>query len=482
MPTTPTPPADSNHLLRKWTIIALTMLAAFTTYHLLPDDMNELARRTTTIFLTAAIFWATEVIPLYATSLCIIALQIIFLADNGGLAETLPTHSAWPLDPQTGDPLSIRYSDFFKPFASPIIILFMGGFLLSAGMSKHGIDRAIAARLLQPVAHKPFTLIFAIMGISAMFSMWMSNTATAAMMLAIVAPLLKQLPPTQRYARGLILAVPFGANIGGLGTPIGSPPNAVAMAAIHESGLDLSFVDWMLIGFPLVCLLLIFGGTLLCYRYRPTEKIVFDPIKKAAAITLPGKRTLAVMLIAIALWLTGNLHGIAPAAVALLAAAALTALSVLDKNDVDSINWNILLLMWGGLSLGQSMQITGLVEYIVTLTGENIYPSILTAVMIVLAVALSGFMSNTAAASLLIPMALALAPENPITLCLATAMACSISMAMPVSTPPNAIAFSTGRIPVKALIFDGGIITLTAMMLLLWGYDRVIPFILSFSG
>jgi solute carrier family 13 (sodium-dependent dicarboxylate transporter), member 2/3/5 len=464
--------------LRTTLIVAFTAVVAAGAYLLMPADMNEASKRMVIVFVAAAIFWATEVIPLFATSFCVIALQVLLLAGDGGLAGAPVTDK----DGQT-----ISFMSFFEPFSSSIIILFMGGFLLSRAVSKHHIDSAISARVLKPFAHNPAMLLFAVMGMTAFFSMWMSNTATTAMMIAIITPILARIPPEAGFARGLILSVPLGANIGGLGTPIGTPPNAVALAHLRRAGYDITFVDWMMIAVPLELVLLAIAGTILCFVYLPRKGpgmgipgLSDEGFSTPAEITLRGKLTMGVLLGAMALWLTSGWHGIADAVVALLAAAILTAFAVLDRKDVDSIDWNILILMWGGLSLGQGMQITGLVDYIV---GQPIFDDLtgfpLALIIVALAVGLSTFMSNTAAANLIIPMAMAVSAAIGGQLAILTALSCSLAMALPVSTPPNAIAFSTGRLPARSLLWVGGSITIISMIALLIGYQLVIPWILT---
>ncbi len=453
-------------------ICAGTAAAAILTYFLLPLSMDELSRRTVTIFLVAAIFWATEVLPLYATSLCIIGMEVLFLADKGGLARLLPARSPIPKDQ------SLDHTIFFESFASGIIILFMGGFLLSAAVTKHGLDRAIASRILQPFNRHPLMLVFGILTITAFFSMWMSNTATTVMMLAIISPLVKALPIDDKFHRAVILAVPFGANIGGVGTPIGTPPNAVALAALRQAGFDIGFVDWMLMAVPLATLLLIVAGFLLYKFFPPDRGLVLPPLKKPTEkISAKGRWTLIILGFAIILWLTGKWHGLASPAVALLAAAALTALGVLRKHDVDSIDWNVLILMWGGLSLGRAMEETNLIGYIAQLPIAELQGFALAAAIVVLSVVLSTFMSNTATAIVIIPMVIALVgPDgSPVQLVILTALACSFAMAMPVSTPPNAIAFATGKIPVSALIRSGTLISMLCIVVLLLGYQWVLP-------
>jgi len=464
-PTTPTTTRSTKTVRRRLAIIVATLAASLGVYFILPSDMDDPARRTVAIFLIAGVFWATEVIPLFATSLCVIALQVLLLANQGGLAPT-------------GDqPLS--YSVFLEPFSSSIIILFMGGFLLSAAVTKYGIDRVLGAKMLRPFCRRPILLLYGVLGITAFFSMWISNTATTAMMLAIIAPLLRDIPEGDAFHRAVVLAVPFGANIGGMATPIGTPPNAVALAALRDAGIEMGFVDWMIVATPLTLILLAVVGVILYLFFRPAADLTIKPPHQPGPISTQGRWTLIILACAIAFWLTGKWHGINSAVVALMAAAALTALGVLDKRDVDSIDWNILILMWGGLSLGNAMIETNLVDYLVQLPIADLSGVGLAIAIVIMSVVLSTFMSNTATANLVIPMALALAGDQAPQMVILTALACSAAMAMPVSTPPNAMAFSTGKIPVSSLMWAGAMTGLIAVFILLLGYQIALPMLLD---
>ncbi len=494
---------------RRWTLIAVAAVAAVLTYVLLPAELPgadgpvpvpEPARRACAVFAVAVVFWATEVIPLYATSLCVIGMEVLFLSGKGGMGTKLPTRFGEPIGELPGA------ATYFAPFASGIIILFMGGFLLSAAVTKHGLDRKIAARTLKPFVKRPVTLVFAVMLITAFFSMWMSNTATAVMMLAIIAPLLRAMPEDDKFHRAVILAVPFGANIGGIGTPIGTPPNAVALAALREQfpNLNLGFLDWMVMAVPLALLLIAVAGVLLLMMFRPKPGLAMPTIENPPEpISARGWATLAVLGSAIALWVLGGLDleigsvrinlrqyvGLSSAAVALLAAAALTALGVLDKRDVDSIDWNVLILMWGGLSLGTAMEQAGLIDIIAQMPFAQFTGFGLVAVIVVLSVGMSTFMSNTATANVLVPMVIAIGLAAPgseqegigqaVQLAVLTALGCSFAMAMPVSTPPNAIAFATGKIPARAMIESGGLVSIICVVVMMLGYQFVLPWFVT---
>ncbi|MEM6506355.1 MAG: DASS family sodium-coupled anion symporter [Planctomycetota bacterium] len=460
-------------------MIVITAVLSVGLYFFLPPSISELQRRMLCVFVVAALFWAFEVLPLYATSLLVIAMMILFLATEGGLAGVLPGVQAIP------EGTSISSKGFLAAFGSNIIILFMGGFLLSAALTKHEIDRAIAAKVIRPFLSSPMMLMYGVLLISAFFSMWMSNTATAAMMIAILRPILKQLPANDKYHRGLVLAVPFGANIGGVGTPIGTPPNAVAYAAINAAGGPgtITFLQWMMMGVPLALMLLVLVGQLLYRTHRPASDLALPNVEGPKRISWYGKLTLSILLATVALWLTGEWHGIGAGTVALLAAVALTALSVLDKYDVDSIDWNILILMWGGLAMGVGIEQSGLSDLVASADLAGLPGRLLglAAVIVVLSIVLSTFMSNTATANLLVPIVLALSftLEDKTQLAVLCALGCSFAMAMPVSTPPNAIAFATGEVRASTLFKLGGLVSIFSGIVLIAGYRIVMPIVLG---
>ncbi len=212
----------------------------------------------------------------------------------------------------------------------------------------------------------------------------------------------------------------------------------------------------------------------------------------AERISWKGRLTLGILGTAIFLWVFSGILGLGlnSAAIALLAAAALTTLGVLEKRDVDSIDWNVLILMWGGLSLGKAMELSGLIDVIAGLPFDQLQGMMLSAIIVGLGVVMSTFMSNTATANVLVPMVIAIGLANPDTdagrtlavqLTVLTALACSFAMAMPVSTPPNAIAFATGKIPAGSLIRSGGLISLICVGVLLLGYQIVLPWAIDFS-
>ena len=258
------------------------------------------------IFLLAALLWVTEAIPLFATSLLVIGLQVILLANPGGWAGLgFETGRSGP-----------GHRAIFTAAADPILVLFFGGFLLAQAAVKEGVDRAMSALLLRPFGGRPQATMLGIMLVTALFSMWMSNTATTAMMMTLVLPILAQLRPDDRFRKALVLAVPIAANVGGLGTPIASPPNAVAIGFLQKAGLKIGFLDWMLVAVPLMLVMLFFAWGLLGRLFR-TAATSSQIIIVGQTLTRRGWFVVGVFVVTVLFWITEQWHGVPSAAVAL---------------------------------------------------------------------------------------------------------------------------------------------------------------------
>lgn len=436
--------------MKKKISFLLCSACAFAVYFLAPESMPELARRCAAFFVLAGLLWAFEVFALHAVSLTLIVLQILFLAEEGGFA------------PEGG----IAYQEFLKPFASPVIMLFLGGFLLSRAMTKHGVAQILFSKILRPFASSPSLFLAALISITAFFSLWISNTATTAMMLAILLPVLKKMP-LERFHSALILAVPFGATIGGMGTPIGTPPNAIAVAALREMGITLTFTGWMAAAVPLMLALLGLVWAVLKLLFPSEKTFALELEAPEETLSRDGKWTAGITLSAVLLWLTRPWHGLDESVPALIAAAALTALKLLDRKDIDSVEWDILVLMWGGLSLSQGMSLTGLADWFGALNWAQIPPSGRVTLIAGLTLALSTFMNNTAAASLLVPLAIAAAGAgHSVHAAFLTALAASLALALPISTAPNAMAFASGRLSAGDMFKAGSLISILGLLLI----------------
>ncbi len=443
--------------------IALAIAAAG--YLLAPESCPEPARRVIFIFLFAALFWAMEIIPLFATSMAVILLSIFTLSLPGGV-----------LGMGRGG-----FREFLNPFSSPIIILFFGGFVLAAALHKYGLDRIIARRLMRIFGRRPLWIMVGLMFTTAFLSMWMSNTATAAMMMVMIRPLYEQLDRDDPFRVSLVLAVPFGANIGGIGTPVGTPPNAIALGILAQQDppITIGFLRWMMMAIPLAVVLLILASAILFFLFRPKHRDVHLEIKPGKSLGRPGKQVAGIALFTVLMWLTSELHKLPEAVVGFLGAGLYAAFGLLDKEDFKKLDWDVLILMWGGLTLGHAMSVSGLSNWIVSLPLFDQSGWLLYAIACFMAVFMSTVMSNTATATLLVPIVIILPAGDPVMLAITVAVSCSFAMALPVSTPPNAIAFASNVIHSRDLLKAGSMVSVVSLVLLLLTYRILMPLALG---
>jgi solute carrier family 13 (sodium-dependent dicarboxylate transporter), member 2/3/5 len=400
------------------------------------------------IFVLAAMLWVSEALPLFATSLLVIGLQIVLLANPGGWAGLGFESGASP-----------SYRDILSTAADPVLVLFFGGFVLARAAVKERVDQAMSALLLRPFGHKPRHVLLGVMLVTLLFGMWMSNTATTAMMLAVMTPMLAALPPREPFRKALVLAVPFTANISGVATPIASPPNAVAIGFLQQEGHTIPFLNWMLMAAPLALGLTLVTWLVLWHFHAPATPAL--RIEHAAdSLTSRGWLVVGVFVVTVLLWMSDQWHGLPPAVVALLPAVVLTTTSVFKREDLGLIEWNVLILIAGGISLGIGMQLTGLDHVVVRwlpVTGEN--PFALFAVLVLATLIVGTFMSNTAAANLFLPIGLSASATagaagglHPIHVALSIALIASMGMALPVSTPPNAMAYARNEFTTRDMV------------------------------
>lgn len=432
------------------------------------EGLTLVERRVIAIFVLAALFWILEPIPIYATSILIIALELILVSD----AALLPFRSGAP--GELGPLLS--YQKIMATFASPIIILFLGGFFLAMAATKFRLDLNLARVLLRPFGTRPASVIMGLMVITAIFSMFMSNTATTAMMLSILMPILQLLEPEDRGRTALLLCIPVAANIGGMGTPIGTPPNAIALK--YLTGADaIAFSEWMAFAVPFVILLLLFGWWLLLRLY-PFQRTHIELDIKGRFQKNPKAYIIYVTFgITILLWLTDFLHGMNAYVVSIIPVAVFLATNIITKEDLKRLSWDVLWLVSGGIALGVGLEDSGLAEHLVnSIPFDTFAPVIIILLAAVLAAVMANFMSNTATANLLLPIVAALGVSleslqglgGASVLILGTALASSMGMALPISTPPNALAHASGEISTGQMA-RVGIITGVSGLLMIFG-------------
>lgn len=438
--------------------ILLIIIICVLNYFLLPGFFSEPQKWIIFTFILAIGFWSLEIIPLYATSLLIIVFLTLMLTKPGGLLN---------LD-ESG------YKLFLTLFSSPVIMLFLGGFVLAKAVQKHEVDAFIVGKFLKHIKKDPFFVLFGFLFLSAFFSMWLSNTATAAMMISLVSPVLKKTKSDDPFRKALLLAIAFGANIGGITTPIGTPPNAIAIGILSENGVFLHFLGWIAMAFPLAIIVLLFTGFFLFWLFPPKIKKLSFEWNQDKPLTKMGTGTILIAMTMIFFWLTNSLHHIPDAVIALVGVSLFASFSIIDVDDIKNINWDILILMWGGLALGQAIQSSELaLQFLQTPFFEK-YTFSLIALFCFIAITLSSFISNTATANLLLPIAINLPGQGKILLSITIALSCSFGMSFPVSTPPNAIAYSTRFLKTKDFLKSGGVISVIAVIIVLLGFEYVI--------
>ncbi len=401
------------------------------------------------ILILAGLLWVFEWIPLYLTSFVILLFQLIWL---------VPALEA--------EGHGVKGAKFLSPFFSSVVLLFLGGFVLAAALHRYALDKRIAHWLLEKTGNRPPTVMLGFMLTSAFLSMWMSNTATTAMMFAIMLPLLDKIPPGHPFAKGLALSIPFACNLGGLGTPIGTPPNAIALSYLAEKGIQISFSQWMLASLPLMFILLFLMWRLLLLIY-PTQGLILEfPESDSTPLSLEQKLVAAIFLFTVIAWFFAGYIGVSVGTLSLIPIILLFGLGLLKSSDFKQLSWDVLFMVGGGICLGVGLAESGLTQHIVNLLpgGDNF------AVILIgfglLASVMTTFMSNTATANLLIPLAISLPQEVQIVVLL-IALNCSTSMALPISTPPNAIAFGSGLLEAKDMIRPGVVISILSLILTL---------------
>ena len=392
------------------------------------------------IFTFACLLWITEAIPLFATSLLIIGLQVLLLANPGNW-------SAFGFEDKARQP---DFKWYFQPLSEPIIYLFLGGFILAHACVKRGVDRTLATWVLRHFGKSPVQLIIGISAFTALFSMWMSNTATTAMMITLISPILIQMEHEKKFQKALLLSIPLSANIGGMGTPIGSPPNAIALGFLNNKGIGINFIDWMLIGIPICIIIMSIMIFLLIKFYPPkTSKLYIE--LESSELDPRKVFVMTIFALTVGLWMTEKVHGLPTSVVALIPVVVFSVTGLIKKADINNLEWNVLILIAGGIALGRGMSDTGLDLMVINYLPEN--KDVLIVALMVATLLLSSVISNTAASNLLIPIGISAAFSAGKVddiyareLAFSIALAASLAMALPVSTPPNALTYSTGKL------------------------------------
>lgn len=450
----------------------------------LGDVLTVTQQRTIAIFAFAALMWIFEIVPNWVTSLMVIVISLLTIS-NKSIGFCMNTGD---------DSVFVPMKTLMASFADPVVMLFLGGFVLAIVASKYGMDVTMARILLKPFGRKPETVLLGVLIVIAVFSMFMSNTATAAMFLAFLAPVFASLPDEDRKGKvGIALAIPVAANIGGIGTPIGTPPNATAVGNLDSlAGITIGFGEWALRMIPFVIVMILFAWALLTFLYPfKSKEIVLEIRKDDHKKTYKDYVAWITFGVTILLWMTEELHGISSNIVALIPLAVYTATGVFGKDDIKEINWEVLWLVAGGFALGYALDGTGLAKAMVTSIDFSAMSIIVVFVVAgLICYLLSNFISNSATAALLIPIMIAMgkglmessnsaafvAFGGQTGLSVFVAVCASVAMCLPISTPPNAIASSTGLVETKDMTMVGLIVGAVGLILGFFWVTKFFPF------
>lgn len=451
--------------------------------------LTVIQQRMIAIFVFAALMWILEGVPAWVTSVLIIVVMLFTVSDSAistlidpkyyaGVDVEKVTIKGVDTIQMTG---LIPYKDIIAAFADPVVMLFMGGFILALVASKSGVDVTLARYMLKPFGTNAKVVLLGFMLVTAVFSMFVSNTATAAMMLTFLAPVFRSLPENEHGRVALALAIPIGCNIGGIATPIGTPPNGIALGALKDSGVDISFLDWVVMMTPLMLVILVIAWLLLTRMYKFNSKNIEFNIVGGAQKGWRTNAIYVIMVITIALWCGEKIFGINSYVVALFPVGAFTALGIVDSEDIKHIDWAVLWMVAGGFALGTGMKQSGLAKAMVDSIPFDTFPVLIVLVGAgLLCWTLSTFISNSASSALLVPILITVGEGmkdqlagigGVTTLVVSVALCASFAMALPISTPPNAIAYSTGLVNTKQMAKVGLIMGFISMIL---GYGLLI--------
>lgn len=436
------------------------------------------------LFLLMIIWWIGEAVPLPITALLpAVVLPFLHVTGIAGTAS-----------------YEFTIKNALLSYSNPVIYLFLGGFLIAAAMQKWGLDRRLTLWMLTrgSFANNSQSILLGMMGISAFLSMWISNTATTAMMLPLGLGILRLMnlkPGESRFGVALMLGIAWGASIGGVGTIIGTPPNGIALGILNSTFANdpsyqrITFFDWMKFGVPYVIIMIPLTWKILLYLNPPEidslpgGKERLEQERTALGNMSRGEKlTITAFLLAVTLWITNpfwnillpeflaeKISWIDEYSIGLLVGTLCFILPVnfrkseflLHWHDTKFVDWGTLILFGGGIALSEAMFKTGLASWIAT-TFVSVLGTPSTLVMMFAVVLLVDFLtevtSNTAVTGMIVPIVIAIAQttgENPVSLAIAAAVAASMAFMLPVATPPNALVYGTGYVTVKQMIRNG---------------------------
>ena len=425
------------------------------------DGLTIVQQRIIAIFAFATLSWLTEAIPSWATSLAIMMTMCLTVSNNSLIPFKGEGEAFGEL---------LKSKEIMASFADPVIMLFLGGFTLAIAATKSGLDVLLAKSLIKPFGKKSENVLLGFLLITGLFSMFVSNTATAAMMLTFLTPVFAALPANGKGRIALTMSIPVAANLGGMGTPIGTPPNAIALKVLP----DISFGQWMAFMFPLAIILLLISWRIILKFFPFSQKTIELEINGHVHRGWRMWVVSCTFILTILLWvIPKDITGIDSNTVAMVPMGIFAITGVITARDLKDIDWSVIWMVAGGFALGLGMNGSGLADRAIESIPFNQWsPIIIIAISGLICYFLSNFISNTATAALLVPILAVVckgmegslgAVGGMPTVIIGVAMLASAAMCLPISTPPNAIAYSTGLVEQKHMLKVGltmGIITM----------------------
>jgi sodium-dependent dicarboxylate transporter 2/3/5 len=387
------------------------------------------------------VLWLSEVVPPFVPTIVLLVSASVFIG---------PLDARFALTPMLGS------------CANPVLALFFGGFALGVAAERHGIDILIARGVVRLSRGRRIVLLSLVAAATGALSMWMSNIAAAAMMLAALRPALGPLAKDDPFRRATLLALACGANFGGIATPVGTGPNAIAIAELGPEH-PISFAQWMAFGLPLAGAMTAAAIGLLALGYRVRGTIAL-PADRLAPPSRSARAVMALFAVTVAAWLAEPIHHLPTAAIALAAAAALFGTGLLDRRDISRIDWSTLILIAGGIAMGRLVEQSGLVAQAVRVVDWSSTPSAARVLCLVVSSALlSAVMSNTGTVAMLVPLATAVDPRPAVAVLVA--IGASFGVPFAISTPPNAMVYGEGGLRASDLAWPGLLLMLAGCAL-----------------
>ena len=425
------------------------------TYFLTPEVFSEAQRYTLFILIFSILLWASEAIAPFAVGIMIIGFLVYTMGNAQGA--------------------TIAPSDIFDTWSDSVIWIFLGGFFLSEGMRKTNLDLSLFKKTISIFGSKPNSLVLGIIIVTSILSLIISNTATAAMVLASVMPLIERQGKDSLMSKAILVSIPAAATFAGMMSMVSSPPNLIVVNTLNSKGFSIGFNQWFVLGFIPATLLLTFFWFAVVRKYTSKVKgLDVSFVNEALELTKPMRLqrliVLAILIVTVGMWMFGHRFDIPTAGTAMVPIMFLPMFGIIKGEDVRRLPWDTLMLVAGGLALGLAIKEFLAPYYSGFLAGMEFNTIWLMIIFAFVTVLFSNIMSSTATATIIINIAAIILPADqllPIGIVIGLCSSCGLFL--PVSTPPNAIVYGTGLLKQKDFVLGGffGAIVGT-LLIILW--------------